>query len=717
MRSSTRHSGGQTLGRPPQARTAVLRADRALGVHHFAFLRAWLQGLDLKTAWQRYLAFGEASDDLRHIQHQRRAILAAVLSAGRQLSLGLPADERLGDALALLAHLPGAAVTPAAALPSLDEFAAAQGLDPDQFSQAELLAEFQAFHAMDQAGAPPPGSTPVPVKPSAETRAQLRALNQLESHLARAPQPSDRLALWFAPPTLRRLQTVGAATLGALCDHIDLHGHHWFRPVRGLGATRAAAVLAWLAPLATGWGRPLRDAAWQRPQRMRALHQATLAQLVLSPRFALVPLDQLAVPAALAGGSAAPGLFATRMANSLGAGDDLAAIRAWLALYAESPATHRAYAKEVERFYLWCLHARRKPLSSIDSTDCLAYRQFLADVPAAWVHAATLPRADPAWRPFRGPLAPASQRYALVVVQTLFDGLRQANVLVANPMVSVRKKARLPEPAMNTGRSFSDAEWAFVLGRLDQDEACALARPALRTPAGPARLAPRGAEQRRLRLLLQLLSATGLRLAELVQADTAAVQTVAVDGETGADAWARVLTVIGKGRKQRQVPLDDSVQALIDAHHADAAALGALPRPAPLVCTLRPAVARWVGVQTAPGAATSNAGVALQPGSLAPQRALGANGLYRTLKRFFQRIAADAHAVDGLSGARLRAASTHWLRHTFGRQGAAAGVPVQVLQQAFGHASLNTTTTYLNTERSRMVRELRQARERRKAMG
>jgi hypothetical protein len=48
------------------------------------------------------------------------------------------------------------------------------------------------------------------------------------------------------------------------------------------------------------------------------------------------------------------------MANSLGAGDDLGALRAWLKSYEESPATHRAYGKEVERFYLWCLHERRK---------------------------------------------------------------------------------------------------------------------------------------------------------------------------------------------------------------------------------------------------------------------------------------------------------------------------------------------------------------------
>lgn len=706
-------------GRPPKAQTAVLRQDRALGVHHFAFLRAWLQGLDLKAAWRRYLAFGEASDDLRHIEHQRAGILRSVLQAGHQLNLGLPADAKITDALSLLAQDPF--TPPTAPLPSLDEFVRAQGHDPDQFSQAELLAEYRTFYALD-GPAPDDDGHPLSTTRSAAPglRAQIRALHQVEGLLACTPQPADTLALWFAAPTLPRLKAVGAVTLGDLCRHIDVAGHGWFKPVRGLGATRAASVLAWLAPLAQAWGQPLRQAALRPPQRLRALQSARLRQLVLAPRFGLVPLAQLAVPPALAGGRASPGVFASRMANSLGAADDLAALRAWLALYAESPATHRAYGKEVERFYLWCLHVRRKPLSSVDSTDCLAYRGFLAQPPDDWVQPVALPRDDPSWRPFRGPLKPSSQRYALVVVQALFDGLRDANYLVANPMASVRKKARLPDPALDIARSFSEAEWAFVMGQLDQAERSALAkdRPGRRPVAGDTALAaptqtalPAGAEQRRLRLVLALLCSTGLRLAELASATTADLAQVPVDGGGGGQAdgdRAWVITVVGKGQRLRQVPVDDELPGLIEAHHADAAAVGALPSPAPIVCTLRRAVGRWV-------VADGPTGVALQQPALDAQRALGANGLYRSLKRFFQGISQQARLVDGLSSTRIQAASTHWLRHTFGRQGAAAGVPVEVLQQAFGHASLNTTTTYLSTERSRMIRELRDARARRRA--
>jgi site-specific recombinase XerD len=698
-----------------------MRSRQALGTQHFAFLRAWVQGLDLKAAWDRYLAFAESSSDLRHVERRRSALLAQVLQDGHQINLALPAASRITDALRLLAMDTSAPAT--SALPSLDDFAQSQGFDADQFSEAELQAEYQSFFGLDGPGAAddgPAGNAPIIASASSANsagsadhgvRARLRALNHLETLLARHPRVDDRIELWFTPATLPRLKAVGAGTLGALLDHIDVHGHGWFKRVRGLGATRAAAVVAWLAPLASAWGRPLRDSALQPPQRLRALRTATLRGLVMAPRFAVVPLAQLAVPAALAGGPSAPGVFASRMANSLGADDDLGALRAWLKSYEESPATHRAYSKEVERFTLWCLHVRRKPLSSVDATDCQAYRGFLAQVPEAWIERATLPRDDPSWRPFRGPLKPSSQRYALVVVQTLFDGLRDANYLLANPMVSVRKKAQLPEPAMNIGRSFDEAEWGFVMGQLDREEADALARgdlAAARQASSPQPAVPAGAEQRRLRLMLELLCSTGLRLAELVSTTLASLESVRVDGEEGDLATAQVITVVGKGRKLRQVPIGDDIVALIHRHHQDAAAVGALPQPAPIVCSLRPGVGRWADAE-------SGIGAVLQPAVLSAHRALSANGLYRALKRFFQRISDQARAVDGLSAGRIQAASTHWLRHTFGRQGAAAGVPVEVLQQAFGHASLNTTTTYLTTERSRMIRELRAARARRAA--
>lgn len=72
-------------GRPPGSKNKLIADDRALGVHHFAFLRSWLLGLDLRWAWDRYIAFAEVSTDLRHIEHRRRELLAAALQQGHSL--------------------------------------------------------------------------------------------------------------------------------------------------------------------------------------------------------------------------------------------------------------------------------------------------------------------------------------------------------------------------------------------------------------------------------------------------------------------------------------------------------------------------------------------------------------------------------------------------------------------------------------------------------
>jgi len=103
-------------------------------------------------------------------------------------------------------------------------------------------------------------------------------------------------------------------------------------------------------------------------------------------------------------------------------------------------------------------------------------------------------------------------------------------------------------------------------------------------------------------------------------------------------------------------------------------------------------------------AGATNDGIELDAPS--PQGRLGPAGIYTCLKRFFQRAALHC-ASAGLDPDRLRRGSTHWLRHTFGRQAAADAVPVEIIQQALGHASLATTTIYTTTERDRMIRALR----------
>ena len=128
------------------------------------------------------------------------------------------------------------------------------------------------------------------------------------------------------------------------------------------------------------------------------------APLPTALRLQLERLRLITALSGTAGSNRAPGR-ATRIA----AADDLAAVTAWLARYADSAATLTAYRREVERLILWAVLQQGKPLSSLTHEELLAYERFLADPqPAArWVLAGSnkLARSHPDWRPFAGVLA------------------------------------------------------------------------------------------------------------------------------------------------------------------------------------------------------------------------------------------------------------------------------------------------------------------------
>jgi hypothetical protein len=55
-------------------------------------------------------------------------------------------------------------------------------------------------------------------------------------------------------------------------------------------------------------------------------------------------------------------------------------------------------------------------------------------------------RAHPDGRPFPGPLSPASQRQAVVILNTLFSWLVNAGYLAGNPLSLSRQRTRKAKP-------------------------------------------------------------------------------------------------------------------------------------------------------------------------------------------------------------------------------------------------------------------------------
>jgi site-specific recombinase XerD len=663
-------------GRPKGAKARVVQDARALGVHHFAFLRSSLLGLDLGQSFHRYLAWSESTSDLRYVQNRREALLKQIVEAGRQLDDTLAASAKITHLLDLLRS--DAALPKAVQLPSLEAWIASEGLDPEGWSEAELLADYKAAFGLDNADAIDAGAG---LKDLVGER--VRALNHLETLLSVRPTATDRLESWLARPVVKCLRHLGLITLSDLVDFINVYGHRWYAPIKGFGAQRAGQVLHWLVleqdHLNLRVSGTVHEPKSKQELRVAALLPA-LAQVgkVIGPfgagTLVTSAMQRMQATPALAG---AHGDFRSHMANTLGANNDLEAVSAWLARYQEKPATQRSYRKEAERFLLWCAQDLKKPLSSVNAPDCQQYRQFLQAVPASWIQHRPLKRTDPGWRAFRSQPGAASQKQALVILQTLFGGLVDAGYLVANPMRALMKSFDLPASRMDIRRSFTEAEWAHVLACVDAQ------------PVGPQRL--------RLRCILELLVTSGIRLDELAKARHRDLRLEALADLP--DTW--ILTVTGKRNKTREVPLQAEVVELLALHGKEFLEEDRLfqdTQHLSLIRTLGVSVPQWrkgQGGELVTSAATVHAG-----------SSLSASGIYAVLKRLFRQAAKSA-AAAGLDEQRFEKASTHWMRHTFVRQALVDGVSIEVASELAGHASIDTTSIYSTQELARKIKAVR----------
>jgi site-specific recombinase XerD len=663
---------GRKPGRPKGSTARVMQEARALGVHHFAFVRSSLLGLDLAESFERYMAWSETTTDLRFVQNRRDSLLKQIIEAGRQYDATLAAGAKITNLLDLLRS--DAKPKPAVELPSLDDWVEAEGMDPDMWSEADLLAEYKAAFGLDNADAIDAGEG---LKDAVAER--VRALNFLETVLSVIPAATDRLESWFAKPVVKVMRNVGLLTLGDLVRFINVYGYRWHSQIKGFGVMRAKQVLQWLV-LEQDHLNLVISGTVHEPKSKQELRVAALVP-VAGPSQGLAQFGAgTLVTSGLARMQATPSLageqgeFRSHMANTLGAKNDLEAVDMWLSRYAEKPSTQRSYRKEAERFLLWCAQELRKPLSSVTAPDVQKYRAFLQAVPATWMQRVPLKRTDPAWRAFRTQPSPASQKQALVILQTLYGGLVDAGYLVANPFRSVMKSFDLPVTKMDIRRSFTEAEWAHVLACLDA------------LPAGPETL--------RLKCILELLVTSGIRLEELANAThkDLRLETLPDLPET----W--ILTVTGKRNKTREVPLNPDVVRLLATHGGEFLEEDRMledQSDLPLIRTLHASVAKWSrgqGGELVVGATSERLG--------AP---LSAAGIYAVLKRFFRQAAKSAEAA-GLDARRFEKASTHWMRHTFVRQALVYGVPIEVASELAGHASIDTTSIYSTQELARKIK-------------
>jgi len=217
------------------------------------------------------------------------------------------------------------------------------------------------------------------------------------------------------------------------------------------------------------------------------------------------------------------------------------------------------------------------------------------------------------------PLAASSIARVISSIRGLTRFLVEEGVLALDPaegLVAPQQAQRLP-------KALSHAQVEALLAATDGDD--------------PVRM--------RDKALLELLYATGARVSEAVSLD--------VDDLVGADGTLELIRVIGKGDKQRLVPVGSYARAAVESY---------LVRARPLL------------------AAGSHG---------TPALFLGARGARLSRQNAWLIIRAAAERA-GLTVE----VSPHSLRHSFATHLLAGGADVRVVQELLGHASVATTQLY-----------------------
>lgn len=625
---------------------------RKLHRGHFAFMRALAQGIDERTSWDRYLRLEGEHTDLRVVRRTIAWIRDEFAAAARR-------EQRPGTARLIL--LDPEQFSPATPLPSLSDFALAQGLE--DFSEAEQI---EAYEAAFPGGAQQGGAAGRASRRARVVERQLEALRWLEGHTAQDPRPGDGVSAWLNPAVATRLERGGLPTLAALVGHINETGARWWVKVPGVGERKAARILDWLRANEEPLGLRVGGHAAHRRREVSLIELAA----VVPAGTALVPYEKFVVPADLDG--RAGRYRAPPHTRLLAAETDHAAIGAWLAAkcpkYPKCPnglqdapdelsPTQRSYRKEAERLLLWAVLERKTALSSLGVEDAIAYRQFLGNPPASWCGPRHNQRWSPLWRPLEGPLASTAVRQAMSILRSLFAFLTRQNYLVSNPFATMTEPIEAPR-ALGMHRTLSLAQWEHLDLLLSRHAA---------TEAG-----------RRLRRGMRWVYATGLRLAEITGATCGDLQRVVYRTTDGRDAGGWLLSVNGKAGRKREVPV-----------------------PADLVDDLEEELAHH-GFERQVGAA-GNLGIhvlARFDPRLAHPKPWSTSGFYSAIKLF---LAQAARTLDAAQAEHLQRASIHWLRHAHGahalqgREGRSP-VPIQIVQNNLGHVSVGTTAGYLGAQ-------------------
>lgn len=346
--------------------------------------------------------------------------------------------------------------------------------------------------------------------------------------------------------------------------------------------------------------------------------------------------------------------------------NDYEALHCWLNEYRHKPTTFRTYQKETERFLLWSVCQRRKPLSSLNRDDLEAYLKFLDDPQPRETWCSKLggrgcKRGDPGWRPFTGGLSKTAKMTTISSIDSLLNYLVDARYLSFNPLTLMRKRNARITSLQASDLNFEERmltldEWHTMLDTLENFPEC--------TPTEIN-------EKARLTFLVKILYFLGLRINEL------ATHTWNAFRKVDEKWWFYVL---GKGNKLGRVPVNDELLRAVITYRAHLK-----KSPYPSTDEITPLIASFRG----------NAITARQMNKILKKLAIA------TAERF-------ANQPD--KAKKLRKFSAHWLRHLSASMQDRSGIQFKHIRANHRHENDETTRRYVHAidkERHQDMQKLR----------
>lgn len=636
-----------------------------IGRHHFAHLRALAEGVEVKKSAFLYLG----------IEHGLQARPASQQTIDAVRAIARRSNERSARLIGLTIK-----TDPLANQMSLDDFIAARGLD--DWSESDVMEMYKEAFPQD---------------PSYEKRVAMREkiialLKRIEALSVETPKLSDMVTGWFDDSTAERFVKAGVVNLGDLHKTISIGGR-WYENMPGIGKSKAKRIEGHLALILEGVVPSPNEEVNRSAltyytlgnfdKILKAFHEKIKSGELKEPDQATQenPSSDTSLTVV------APGIDNTGLVTTihvqtkktpsalLPATNDVEASIWWVTVKTGSKTTALVYLREAIRLMLWLKYERRgKQFSDMDITDCYAYLTFLQNIPTRWLSKQHKAPFTLGWAPFKDQLKEDSYKNTIVIVCALFNFLDRTKYLEDNPWVLVNKK-------MSQSR------------RLNRIDSKAITSKAMRMILDYLLIQPPCPELSRFKFILIFLSKVGLRSAELLSVKLQ-------DFRLEVDGWE--LKVMGKGKKERLVAVPDAamdaVKEYLTTRNIPIGEISISDKP--LIGKLKSRK------KTASDGKDTHLGKS-EPDL--PELTIGYQALYKFMRVWFKRIA-NAATLPEYDQKKLYAASTHWLRHTFGTIAVELEVPYDVIQSQLGHSSIDTVVqVYARASNKRLKSEIAKA--------